>query len=1517
MKTITHLFTRGVFVTLLVFLAALGTSSGQTYTLSTANCTTTSNSFEFDVMVTNTNASTDLRMNGTVIRGNLPAALIASGTNTIAFSFVNDGQSIIPNSFPPNSVITFSYTAASRQFSTSTLNTVYNNNTCSAPLIAPGTTAKIGRFRLLNSTNNFAAGQNATFTWATGASIIAYANCNTSTALALVRTVVTPCSVPIPSSCAISASIQSQIDVLCFGGTGFATATSTGGVEPVTYSWNTTPPQSGATASGLLPGTYVVTATGANACSATASVTITGPASALVASASQDSPILCNGGSTTVTVSATGGTAPYTGTGTFPASAGSNTYTVTDANGCTTSSTVEVTQPSPLVLSLSHQNALCFGESTGSITAVGSGGTAPYTYSISSLPFQPSGVFGGLASGNYFVDVKDANGCVTGSTITVGQPVALTASATSTPTSTPVSSDGTALVSANGGTTPYTITWNTIPVQTGAFASGLAAGTYIATIVDQNGCTTTTSVTVTSPSCALLVSATHTDVSCFGGTNGTATASSTGGTGVVNYTIMPGGGSNTTGLFTGLASGIYTITGVDENLCSSSATVTVGSPTELVGSSSATAIACNGGTSTVTVSATGGTLPYSGTGSFSETAGTYTYTVTDANGCTATTTVTITEPSAVVASSSATAILCFGGSSTVTVSATGGTAPYSGTGSFSEVAGTYTYTVTDANGCTATTTITISQPAASVVASATQDAAILCNGGTTTVTVSATGGTTPYSGAGTFTVGAGTYTYTVTDANGCSSSTTITVTEPSAVVASSSATAILCNGGSSTVTVSATGGTAPYSGTGSFSVTAGTYTYTVTDANGCTATTSVTVTEPAALVASASAQGTIACFGGSASVDVTATGGTAPYSGTGTFSQFAGTITYTVTDANGCTSTSSVTLTEPAKVEGTTTTTASSCAGSDGTATVTATGGTGAYSYLWSNGQTSATATGLAIGAYTVVITDANGCTGSATATVGGSGGSPTAPGAIAGPAGACRNTSGIVFSVAAVPGASSYIWTLPSGATGSSTTNSITVAFGSTYGGGFICVAAVNTCGTSATSCMNIPVITVYPGQPSVIVGPAAACAGGTYTYSTTSANALSYTWTVTGTGVAIVSGQGTNTVQVSVPAGFGQGSVQVRGVNCNGISAVRGMTITGTPTHSNTIAGPNFVCANGTATYTMPIVTGATAHVWSVSGNATVVSQTTTSTTTSATINFGPTWTSGIVTVSASNSCGSFARSFTVNSTPTQPGSITGPGSGLCGLTGVTYSIAAVAGATSYTWSVPAGVTIVSTAPSGLSIVVDFTPAFVSNSAPICVSASNSCGTGPARCFTVTSRPSAPVITGPASVCKSNSAVVYTASAVASATSYSWSVTGGASIAPAGSSATVNFNTALSTTAVVRVNAINACGASQPGAKTVAVSLFCRTAADDVTVSNTELGAYPNPTSGKATVSFNAASESKYLVKVTDMIGNALVSDVVNAIEGYNTQDIDLTGVAKGIYMISVTAADGSTETIRLVVE
>src|SRR5205823_12728063 len=160
------------------------------------------------------------------------------------------------------------------------------------------------------------------------------------------------------------------------------------------------------------------------------------------------------------------------------------------------------------------------------------------------------------------------------------------------------------------------------------------------------------------------------------------------------------------------------------------------------------------GSTTVTVSASGGTSPYSGTGGFTVTAGTYTYTVSDSHGCTATTSVTISEPTALSANSSVVSnVSCNGGSNgSASVSASGGTAPYSGTGTFTGLtAGTYTYTVTDAHGCTATTSATVSQPTV-LSASVIQNGQILCNGGNTTVTVSAAGGTSPYTGTGTFTV---------------------------------------------------------------------------------------------------------------------------------------------------------------------------------------------------------------------------------------------------------------------------------------------------------------------------------------------------------------------------------------------------------------------------------------------------------------------------------------------------------------------------------------------------------------------------------------------------------------------------------------------------------------------------------------------------------------------------------------------------------------------------------------------
>ncbi len=471
---------------------------------------------------------------------------------------------------------------------------------------------------------------------------------------------------------------------------------------------------------------------------------------------------------------------------------------------------------------------------------------------------------------------------------------------------------GTATVTATGGS-GYTYAWSN--GATTQSISSLAAGTYSVTVTANGGCTASCSVTVTTQQSSLSAAFSGQDVTCFGGNDGSASASASGGN--PPYTYLWSNSATTTSV-TGLIAGAYSVTVTDASGCTSTASGNISEPALLVASSSAGIILCNGGTTTVTVSATGGTVPYLGTGSFTVSAGNYSYTVTDANGCSVTATGSVSEPGLLVASSSAGTILCNGGTTTVTVSATGGTALYSGTGSFTVSVGNYSYTITDANGCSATTSINVTEPGLLVASSSA--GSILCNGGTTTVIVSATGGTAPYSGTGSFTESAGTYSYSITDANGCSATTTISVSEPSLLIASSLAGSILCNGGTTTVIVSATGGTAPYSGTGSFQVSAGTYSYTVMDDNGCSATTTVTITQPQTVVTLNCNSTNVSTYGGSDGVAaVIVSGGTAPYTylwNTGATSASlnnvsAGTYSVTVTDLQGCSAFIQCVITEP------------------------------------------------------------------------------------------------------------------------------------------------------------------------------------------------------------------------------------------------------------------------------------------------------------------------------------------------------------------------------------------------------------------------------------------------------------------------------------------------------------------------------------------------------------------------------------------------------------------------------
>jgi hypothetical protein len=379
----------------------------------------------------------------------------------------------------------------------------------------------------------------------------------------------------------------------------------------------------------------------------------------------------------------------------------------------------------------------------------------------------------------------------------------------------------------------------------------------------------TTGSMVTAFTNSINVVPTQTNVTCNGNANGTASVTAT--SMATPFTYAWSSGGSTTNTATGLAANNYTCT--ISNTCGASITqaFTITEPAVLTATSTSGTIACNGGATTVTVSATGGTTSYSGDGIMSNvTAGSYTYTVTDAHACAATTTITITQPAqALMATSTSGTIACNGGTTTVTVSATGGITNYSGTGTYTNVpANSYTYTVTDANNCTVTTTITVSEPT-QIMVTATAGT-INCNGAATTVSVSATGGTPTYTGDSTYTVTANSYTYTVTDANNCSATTTITVNQPNAIATTQSPS--ICVGSYFTV------GTHTYT-------TAGTYTDVLSAHNGCdsTVTTNLTVNSLPSLTFVIN-NGIILCDWGSASntpnYTLTATPGGGAFSGT-------------------------------------------------------------------------------------------------------------------------------------------------------------------------------------------------------------------------------------------------------------------------------------------------------------------------------------------------------------------------------------------------------------------------------------------------------------------------------------------------------------------------------------------------------------------------------------------------------------------------------------------------------------
>lgn len=508
----------------------------------------------------------------------------------------------------------------------------------------------------------------------------------------------------------------SSTNASCISSNGTASASPNGGSAPYTYLWSNG--QTTSTATGLGAGIYTVTITDGGGCTGTQTVTITNGAIPVLTSS--NTAVLCNGQSNgTATVSASSGTLPYTylwnnGQTTSNAtglSAGTYTVTVTDADGCSSTTTVSITQPPALSAAVTNTNVSCNAGSNGSATLSPSGGTTPYSYLWSDG--QTTSAATGLIAGNYTVTVTDQNGCTNTTTVSIIQPDSAVSVATTVliPPSCGMS-DGSAIATGSGGTGPYNYSWNSSPVQNTQTVVNLPAGNYTVTVTDASSCSATTTVILTNPNAAVLVTSTV-NATC-GMSNGSATVTPTGGTAPYTYqwSTVPVQNTDTA---TNLAPGTYYVTVTDQQNCISIDSATVVDTTSFTADAGPNQAICTG--DSVTLTATGGTIYQWSTGASTASINvipsvttSYTVTISDAT-CTATDIVTVTVNPIPTANITGDTLICNGASAILTAS--GGSSYVWNTSDTTAAItvsplATTTYNVTvNSAGCTSTADITV------------------------------------------------------------------------------------------------------------------------------------------------------------------------------------------------------------------------------------------------------------------------------------------------------------------------------------------------------------------------------------------------------------------------------------------------------------------------------------------------------------------------------------------------------------------------------------------------------------------------------------------------------------------------------------------------------------------------------------------------------------------------------------------------------------------------------------------
>jgi gliding motility-associated-like protein len=687
-----------------------------------------------------------------------------------------------------------------------------------------------------------------------------------------------------------------------------------------------------------------------------------------------------------------------------------------------------VVMPNPVV-SFTNIKPSCIGQNNGAATAVANT-TPPYQYFWSTTPPQTTQTATGLPPGNYTVTVTDDFGCWNTNTVTISQPAnALQITVGGSVIQCNGQNNGKAYVTINSGTPPYNISWNTTPVQTTDTIKNLSAGTYSVTVVDGVGCIANGSFTVTEPP-AITLSVSADSASCYGVQDGRLIAQANGGTPPLGYLWNTSPPANTA-IVNNVGGGNYNVTVTDGNGCTKSASVMVFQPNQINLNMSSSNANCGVNDGSASVQASGGrppftylwnTTPPQTTSSISNLGpGTYTVTVTDNKGCTETGTVIIIQPGSMNVIINKTDARCNGqANGTASVTVTGGTPPFTylwnttppstGTSVSNLAAGAYSITVSDNAGCSQIVGFTISEPQPITGNATVQD--VSCpNSSDGSATLNPAGGTPPYTYAWNTTppqntqtavnLSAGNYTATITDQNLCTQTVSVTISAPAGMNLSFNKTDETCGGkrdGSATVNVN--GGSPPFSyvwssnppqnGQTANNLPAGKYFVTVTDGNGCKQTDSVVIVIINVINVNAQVNDPTCNGDSDGSINVNPSGGVAPYtyawSNGGTGSSVSGlavgTYGVTVTDANGCNAVSNIVVNQPPSIN-VDAGTDQFISESQSTILNPSVSPPGSYVYSWSPpGSLSdpniknPVATPPATTVYTLIVTDANNCTG-------------------------------------------------------------------------------------------------------------------------------------------------------------------------------------------------------------------------------------------------------------------------------------------------------------------------------------------------------------------------------------------------------------------------------------------------------------------------------------------------------------------------------------------------------------